>query len=50
MVEFEYGVFSLNVREYLDWKDNPMYNPLSPNNCLLNVKFSLDSKGVSHIY
>ena len=37
----EYGAFSMKIREYPDLiKDKPLFNPLSPNKCLLNVILS----------
>ena len=46
----EYGIVCKKVKEFLEWRDKPDFNHVAPNNCMLNIVLSLDTKGVSNIY
>ena len=46
----EYGSFCIKIKEYLGHKDQPMTNPIEPQNSYLNVIINMDKKGVSNIY
>ena len=46
----EYGSFCIKINEYLGHKDQPMTNPIEPQNSYLNVILNMDKKGVSNIY
>ena len=46
----EYGVVCRKVRDFLEWKDKPDYNPVAPYKCMLNIVLSIDTKEVSNTY
>ena len=46
----EYGAFCIRIKEYLGHKDQPMLNPIDPQNSYINILINMDKKGVSNIY
>ena len=44
------ALFVKKNRDFLEWKERTNLNLVRPNNCLLNVVLSNDTKGVSTIH